>query len=161
MTTSPSHATHRQPSTQPRGCALPTTPDPAPVRRQGTVPLAVAMFVAAVVAANALTARYGLTDVGFGPTATAGTWAAGLTLLVRDWVHHTGGRRVVLACICVCALASAVWAGPRLAVASAAAFAVSELTDLLIYQRLRQRGWIRAALASNVVGAPPAPGSVR
>ena len=49
---------------------------------------------------------------------------------------------------------SAGLAGPRLAVASGAAFAVSELADLLVYQPLRRHGWIPAALASNAVGAP-------
>jgi uncharacterized PurR-regulated membrane protein YhhQ (DUF165 family) len=116
--------------------------------------IAVALFVATVVAANALTATYGLIPVGLGLTATAGTAAAGLTLLTRDWVHHAAGRTVVLVCIGVGALASAVLAGPRLAVASGAAFALSELADLLVYQRLRDRGWIAAALASNAVGAP-------
>jgi hypothetical protein len=48
---------------------------------------------------------------------------------------------------------SAVLAGPRLALASGVAFAVSELADMLVYQPLRRRGWARAALASGVVGA--------
>ena len=45
-------------------------------------------------------------------------------------------------------------AGPALAVASAAAFAVSELADLLVYQPLRRRRFLRAVLASDTVGAP-------
>lgn len=45
-------------------------------------------------------------------------------------------------------------AGPTLAVASAAAFTLSELADLLVYQPLRRRGFLRAVLASNTVGAP-------
>jgi uncharacterized PurR-regulated membrane protein YhhQ (DUF165 family) len=45
-------------------------------------------------------------------------------------------------------------AGPQLAFASATAFAVSELADLLVYQPLRRYGFIRAVLASNAVGAP-------
>lgn len=112
------------------------------------------VFVATVVAANALTSAYGLIPVGFGMTATAGTFAAGLTLLARDWVHDTAGRTAVLVCIGAGAVLSAGLAGPRLAVASGAAFAVSELADLLVYQPLRRHGWIPAALASNAVGAP-------
>lgn len=111
-------------------------------------------FPAGVVAANWLTARFGLIPVGLGMTATAGTAAAGYTLLARDWVHDVAGRRAVLACIAAGAILSAVLAGPALAVASAAAFAVSELADLLVYQPLRPRGFVRAVLASNAVGAP-------
>src|SRR5688572_11355222 len=54
--------------------------------------VAVSIFVATVVAANILTAGFGLVPVGFGLTATAGTAAAGVTLLARDWVHDVAGR---------------------------------------------------------------------
>jgi len=60
----------------------------------------------------------------------------------------------VLACIGAGAVLSAIWAAPRLALASAAAFALSEPADLLVYQRLRRHGWIPAALASNAAGTP-------
>ncbi|MDG4834126.1 VUT family protein [Solwaraspora sp. WMMD1047] len=115
--------------------------------------MAVLAFVGGVGAANWLTSTYGLVPVGFGMTATAGTVAAGYTLLVRDWVHEVAGRLVVLACITVGAALSAVLVAPALALASAAAFAVSELADLLVYQPLRLRGLLRAVLASNAVGA--------
>ena len=104
--------------------------------------------------ANWLTTRYGFIPVGLGLTATAGTYAAGLCLLARDCVHDTAGRAAVLAAIAAGGAASAVMAGPRLAAASAAAFVLSELADLAVYQPLRRRGFIRAALASNAVGAP-------
>ncbi len=116
--------------------------------------VAVVAFVATVVAANALTARYGLVPVGFGMTATAGTAAAGLTLLARDAVHHLAGRTVTLLCIAAGAGLSAGLAPARLAAASACAFTLAEIADLFVYQRLRARGWIPAAVASNAVGAP-------
>jgi queuosine precursor transporter len=133
-------------------------PSGPPERRSGRVrwyaAAAVAGFVATVVAANALTATFGLIPVGFGLTATAGTAAAGLTLLARDAVHHLAGRATVAACIIAGALLSAGLAGPRLALASATAFGLSELADLLVYQRLIRRGWITAAVASSTVAAP-------
>ncbi|MEV6932281.1 VUT family protein [Dactylosporangium sp. NPDC051485] len=134
-------------------------PAPAPSDRPRRSPITAAVlpvlvFIAAVVAANSLTARYGLIPVGFGLTAAAGTAAAGLTLLARDWVHQTAGRPTVLACIGTGAVFSATPAGPRLAIASAVAFLVAELLDLLVYQRLRDRGMLRAALASNAVSIP-------
>ncbi len=115
---------------------------------------AVAVFATAVAAANWLTSRYGLIPVGLGLSATAGTYAAGLCLLARDWVHDAAGRVAVLAAIGAGGMASAVMAGHRLAFASAAAFVASELADLLVYRPLRRRGWARAALASGAVGAP-------
>ena len=136
--------------------ATPTLDEPPAVQawyRAGP-PLAAIAFAGTIVAANALTTRYGLIDVGFGLTTTAGTAAAGVTLLARDWLHDTAGRAAVLAAIGVGAAVSAGLAGGRLAVASGIAFLIAELADLLVYQRLRRRGWIRAALASNAVGAP-------
>ena len=148
--------TPTSPPIDPAACHAPRSPGRhrAPPRRPYLAGVAVALFVTTVVAANALTAAYGLIPVGWGMTATAGTATAGLSLLTRDWVHHTAGRTIAMICIGVGAVASATLAGPRLAIASAAAFAVSELADLLVYQRLRDHGWIAAALASNAVGAP-------
>lgn len=114
---------------------------------------AVMAFLTCAVAANVLTARYGLIPVGFGLMATAGTWAAGLTLVARDWVHDLAGRWTVLGCIAAGAGLSALLAGPRLALASGLAFAISETADLLVYQPLRRRGWARAVIVSNLVGS--------
>jgi uncharacterized PurR-regulated membrane protein YhhQ (DUF165 family) len=123
-------------------------------RHIGAAVMAMLAFAGGVVTANWLTSRFGLVPVGLGMTATAGAVAAGYTLLARDWVHGVAGRRAVLACIAAGAVLSAVLAGPTLALACAAAFAVSELADLLVYQPLRPRGFLRAVLASNAVGAP-------
>lgn len=122
------------------------------LRRMGGV-LACVAFLGLVVAANVLTARYGLVPVGLGLMATAGTWAAGLVLVARDLVHDALGRLAVLGCIAAGAAVSAALAEPRLAGASAVAFAVSEVADLAVYEPLRRRGWVRAVVASNVVGA--------
>ena len=122
-------------------------------RRRLVAVAAVAVFAACVTAANLLTARYGLIPVGFGLSATAGTWAAGLCLTARDWVHDAAGRTAVLAAIAAGALAGAATASPRLAVASAAAFVASELADTAVYQPLRRRSWAAAVAASNTIGA--------
>lgn len=115
--------------------------------------LSIAAFLGLAVAANVLTAEFGMMPVGFGLIATAGTWAAGLVLLARDWVHDSAGRWAVLACIAAGAVLSAALTNPALAVASAAAFAVSELADLAVYSPLRRKGWGRAAFISGVVGS--------
>jgi len=114
---------------------------------------AVALVAGCVTAANVLTARYGLVRVGFGLSATAGSYAAGLCLTARDWAGEVAGRVAVLVAIAAGALASAATATPRLAVASAAAFTISELADWAVYRPLRRRGWAAAVLVSNTVGA--------
>lgn len=114
---------------------------------------AAAAFLASIVAANVLTAHYGMIPVGFGLIATAGTWTAGFALLARDLVQDTAGRWAVVGCIVVGALMSAALSNPALTLASGAAFAVSETADMLIYTPLRKRGWARAVTASNLVGS--------
>lgn len=110
-------------------------------------------FVACIVLANAATTQLGMVPVGFGLTATAGTYFAGITFLLRDVIHDLAGWRVTVALILVGAVVSFVLADPRIVVASVVAFLVSELSDLAVYAPLRRRGHIRAAVASNIVGA--------
>jgi len=115
--------------------------------------LAAAAYLASIVAANWLTARYGFVPVGFGLMATAGTYAAGAAFVARDAVQDTAGRLAVLGVI-VAGAALSWWAStPALAVASGAAFLLSEACDMAIYTPLRRRGYVRAAIASNLVGS--------
>jgi uncharacterized PurR-regulated membrane protein YhhQ (DUF165 family) len=117
-----------------------------------TAPAALTAFILAIAAANWLTAHYGLVSVGFGLTATAGTYAAGAALLLRDVVQDTAGARWVLAGIATGAVLTAVMS-PALAIASTVAFLLAELLDMAVYTPLRDRGWARAALASGIAGA--------
>lgn len=152
----------------------------------------VAAFLATILAANYVTTELGMVPVGFGLTATAGTWLAGLSFVLRDSLqdairqalsrrttrtvyvpvipgHPSGGYKSaqqpvvirphdldvalrVLAVIAVGAALSFLIADPFIALASASAFLLAELADLLVYTPLRRRGYIRAAVASNVVG---------
>lgn len=118
------------------------------MNRWQTAAAAVA-FVALVVASNVLTARFGLVG-GF---VAAGTFTAGLVLAARDVVREGGGLWAALACVAAGGAVSAVMAGPALAVASAAAFLLSELVDTAVYEPLRRRGRLRALAWSNVAGA--------
>lgn len=113
---------------------------------------ALTAYIAAIVAANWLTTRYGLVTVAPGLITTAGTFAAGAALLLRDVVQDTAGRAWVLAGIAIGA--ALTWAtSPALAIASATAFLIAECADMAVYTPLRNRGWARAVLASNTVGA--------
>lgn len=115
---------------------------------------ALAVYIGAIVAANVLTQRYGLVPVGFGLVTTAGTYAAGFALLARDFVHRYAGVVWVFVGIAV-GIALSWWlASPALAIASAAAFGIAELVDLLVFVWVRPRGFITAAGLSNLVSAP-------
>lgn len=113
---------------------------------------AITAYAGSIVAANYLTTRYGMVHVGFGLITTAGTFAAGAALLMRDVVQDTLGRWWVLAGIA--AGGALTWAtSPALAIASTTAFLVAELADMAVYTPLRDLGWAKAVLASNAVGA--------
>ena len=108
-------------------------------------------LLASIVAANALTAHFGLVT-WLGLTATAGTWAAGFAFVARDTIQDAGGKRWVIAVILVGAALSA-FLSPRLALASGVAFLLSELADFTVYTPLRERHRTGAAILSNTVGA--------
>jgi queuosine precursor transporter len=118
-----------------------------------------AAFVAAVVLANWLTARYHFVPVGFGLEATAGTFAAGACLALRDGLQDAAGRWAVALAIGAGAALSWATSTPALALASGAAFLVSEALDAAVYTPLRGRArtggprWAGAVTASNVAGA--------
>jgi uncharacterized PurR-regulated membrane protein YhhQ (DUF165 family) len=112
-----------------------------------------AALVATVVVANALTARYGLVPAGFGLLVTAGTYAAGLALALRDALDRLGGLRWVLGTVAVGVALSAWLASPALAVASAVAFGCGELVDLAVWRQLQRRSTVAAIAGSNLAGA--------
>lgn len=110
-----------------------------------------AAFVAIIVAANLLTASFGLVTI-LGLTATAGTWVAGFAFVARDSLQEAGGTRWVVVAILVGAALSA-FASPTLAFASAVAFTFSEAADWAVYTPLRRNHRTAAALLSNTVGS--------
>ncbi len=110
-------------------------------------------LLSTVVGANWLVSTFGVIPAGFGLMVPAGTYAAGLALGLRDGLDRLGGFTWVLPTIALGVVLSVVLASPGIAVASAAAFALGELTDLFVWRRLRRSGWRRALVASNAVGA--------
>lgn len=118
-------------------------------------------FAATIPAANWMIGNIGqcipagpcLIPVGFGLHAPSGVLMAGLALVLRDWLHEVGGWRLALAAVIFGGALSLFVAPPALALASAAAFTLSELGDLAVYAPLRRRGRHIAVLASGVAGA--------
>lgn len=115
--------------------------------------VAAAGFLTCIVAANYVTTNYGMVAVGFGLVATAGTYLAGLSFVLRDALQDAGGRLAAIAVVVAGAALSFAVSDPFIALASAVAFLASELADLAVYTPLRSRGYVRAAVASNMVGA--------
>lgn len=108
-------------------------------------------FIGTVVGANWALSTFGIVSIGFGLAAPAGVYFAGLAFTCRDYIHEQLGRRFVITAILVGAGLS--WfLEPAFAVASGAAFLLSETADYAVYAPLRRRGWIRAVAASNLVG---------
>lgn len=122
------------------------------MNRAITVTLAAA-YVAAIVLANWLTNRYGLVPIGFGLLVTAGTFAAGACLLIRNLGQDFLGRPAIVALMLIGVGLSWWLASPALATASAVAFALSETTDMTVYSWLRSRGLSLALMAAALLGA--------
>ena len=110
-----------------------------------------AAYIGTIFAANWALVTFGLVPVGFGLLAPAGVLFAGLAFTFRDLLHDALGRWWVLAAIVVGAALSAL-VSPQFALASGAAFLLSELADFAVYTPLRRRHWLGAVAASNVVG---------
>ena len=108
-------------------------------------------YIATIFAANWAITTFGLVPVGFGLLAPAGVYFAGLAFTFRDLTQDQLGRGWTYGAILAGAGLSAFLSGP-LALASGAAFLLSETADLLVYTPLKERRWLAAVAASNIVG---------
>lgn len=117
------------------------------------------VLLGGLLAANWVTTDYGFIPVGFGFMATAGTIFAGVSLAMRDLIQDTLGRIYVVGLILVGTALSFAISAPAIAIASAAAFLLSELIDFAVYTPLRAKAkvgdkkWAVAVILSNTVGA--------
>jgi uncharacterized PurR-regulated membrane protein YhhQ (DUF165 family) len=119
------------------------------MRRWGWV--ALACYIGTIFAANWALQRYGLVPVGFGLLAPAGVFFAGAAFVLRDLVQESLGWRWTVAAILAGAALSAL-VSRQLALASGAAFLLSELSDFGVYTPLRERSYLWAAVLSNTAG---------
>lgn len=110
-------------------------------------------FILSIPAANWAFGQWGVVPVVGGLEAPAAALVVGTAFLARDYLHRTWGVPICLAAIAAGTALSFLLADPTIALASGAAFAVSETADLTVLARLRKRGWSRAVAASNVVAA--------
>lgn len=94
-----------------------------------------------------------LVPVGFGLMAPSGVVMIGAALVLRDLVQEKIGLGWAFTAIICGVVVSAMLSPPALVLASAAAFAISELADLAVYTPLRRKNLSFALLASGMVGA--------
>lgn len=109
-------------------------------------------YIATIPLANWLVVHVGVIPVGFGLAAPAGVLVVGLSLVLRDMVQRSVGVTAGLLAIVLGAAISALLAPPALVAASTVAFLFSEFADFAIYTPLQRRGFIRAVIASSLVG---------
>jgi len=109
------------------------------------------LYIATILAANWAVTHIGIVPVGFGLEAPAAVYFVGLAFTFRDLVHEAWGARGALVAILIGSALSAL-IDPTFALASGAAFLVSELADLAVYAPLRTKHWLGAVALSNTVG---------
>lgn len=91
--------------------------------------------------------------VGFGLYAPSGVLLIGLALVLRDAVQHSAGAIWAFMAIMAGAALSLAVSTPALAIASGAAFLVSESMDMAVYTPLHKHHLKTALFASGIVGA--------
>lgn len=122
----------------------------------------IALYVLTIPAANWMIGNIGTVCIPQGPClipvapgvmAPSGVLMIGAALLLRDLVQRRSGPWASVGCILVGAVLSFFVASPALAVASGAAFLLSELADFAIYTPLAKRRFLLAVILSCLVGA--------
>lgn len=120
--------------------------------------LPVLAYAACIVAANlAIVARPEGVPVGFGLTAPAGVYFAGLVFACRNVTQQTLGRAWGYGAIAAGVLASAALSAhvtlpgglAPLWLASAVAFGLSETADALVWTPAREHGWWTRAMGAG------------
>lgn len=104
-----------------------------------------------------VTASNFLVEIQINPWLTYGALTYPGAFLVTDLTNRALGpqaaRRVVIAGFVLAVFLSLLLANPRIALASGAAFLVAQLLDIAVFDRLRNRVWWAAPLASSTIGA--------
>lgn len=121
---------------------------------------ALSVYLACVPAANWMIGHVGVVEfpggphtipVGFGYSAPSGVLLIGAALVARDAVQRLAGKVPVLIAIAI-GIALSYLINPAIATASAVAFGLGELADLVVFTPLADRWLAAAVVASGVVG---------
>ena len=140
--------------------AQPQAPKPAIERRDWIIGIGfLVAFSTTVLGANWALLEYGITPIGFGLDAPASAYFVGLAFTFRDGLRERLGFKGALVAIAIGGILSyalEVRTGgdflARIALASITSFTISELSDAIVYERIRQRSRLIGIMASNTVG---------
>ena len=128
--------------------------DPALDRRDFAVAIAAMGLV--VLASNILV-QYPFIYGGLGDNLTWGAFSYPFAFLVTDLSNRRFGprtaRRIVYAGFLLAVLLSVVFATPRIAIASGAAFLSAQLLDIRIFAGLRDKAWWLPPFVSSVISS--------
>jgi queuosine precursor transporter len=113
--------------------------------------MSAAFYLGSIVLANILVHSFGIVKV-LGLTFPAGAVAIGLTFSARDFVQEHYGKFGCWAWMLVASLITLLF-NRQLALASAGAFFLSELSDWVIYTTTRG-GMVKRLLLSNLISTP-------
>jgi queuosine precursor transporter len=127
-----------------------------PVAEYRLYALPVVAMAFVVVASNILV-QHPFTPFGLADYLTWGAFTYPFAFLVTDLTNRRFGpataRKVVMIGFAVAVVLSIIFATPRIALASGAAFLCAQLLDVSIFHRLRHGVWWRAPLVSSLFGS--------
>jgi uncharacterized PurR-regulated membrane protein YhhQ (DUF165 family) len=110
-----------------------------------------------VVLSSNILVQHPFTYWGMGDYLTWGAFSYPFSFLVTDLSNRRfgtkGARRVVYVGFVLAVVLSVILATPRIAIASGAAFLVSQLLDISIFARLRDKAWWMPPFISSVISS--------
>lgn len=113
--------------------------------------------MALVVLASNILVQYPIEAFGLADWLTFGAFTYPVAFLVTDLSNRRLGapatRRVVYVGFVIAVVLSALFATPRIAIASGTAFLAAQLTDVAIFNALRERAWWLPPLISTLVAS--------
>ncbi|WP_075997478.1 VUT family protein [Salaquimonas pukyongi] len=113
--------------------------------------------MAAIVIASNILVQHPFTPFGLGELLTWGAFTYPFAFLANDLANRRLGMsaaRMVVAAGFLLAVILSIWlATPRIAIASGTAFAVAQILDLLIFDRMRMMTWWKAPLVSSIIAS--------
>lgn len=124
--------------------------------------LSLVLFVLMIPLTNWVIMNVGLVCPSDGPClipvwpglwAPSGVLLAGLSLVLRDLVHHCLGWRWALAAIFAGSALSGLVSEPSLVIASVSAFLFAELADFAVYAPMKKRYPAMAVIVSGLAGS--------
>ncbi|QRM29866.1 queuosine precursor transporter [Microvirga sp. VF16] len=110
-----------------------------------------------IVLSSNILVQYPFHHLGLGDYLTWGAFSYPFSFLVTDLSNRRfgpkGARRVVYAGFALAVVLSVIFASPRIAIASGAAFLVAQLLDIQIFFRLRGQAWWMPPFVSSVISS--------